>query len=305
MFKKNKNNNILYLIIIVIIFLFYIINIFLSKKKLFYKEKFNNNEYILPKVVYGYWDNLEGNDIIQGHINTWYRNVPQGWKIEIISKKTLHKYVEKDFLQKYQNIGSVRLSDFLRVYLLSKYGGVWMDASTILIDGNFLENYRDEMIENKIDILLYEFKSHSIKNQPYLENWFFMSPKGSLFMTDLYNEFDKSYDMGFLKYKYEVLAPKISFDNIMTDEKNTYHMQHGIIIYLLKENPQKYNMSIKDAEESMFKVQKINNWDSEKLIKYIIDNNDWNGYYAIKLVGFNRQPIESCKNEFINKLNIL
>jgi hypothetical protein len=115
-----KNNNILYLIItILIIFLFYVINIFLSKKKLFYKEKFNNyNEYILPKVVYGYWDNLEGNDIIQGHINTWYRNVPQGWKIEIISKKTLHKYVEKDFLQKYQNIGSVRLSDFLRVYLL-------------------------------------------------------------------------------------------------------------------------------------------------------------------------------------------
>lgn len=71
MFKKNNNNNILYLIItILIIFLFYVINIFLIKKKLFYKEKINNNynEYILPKVVYGYWDNLEGNDIIQGHI---------------------------------------------------------------------------------------------------------------------------------------------------------------------------------------------------------------------------------------------
>ena len=124
-------------------------------------------------------------------------------------------------------------------------------------------------------------------------------------MTDLYNEFTKAYDMGFLEYKYEVLAPKISFDNIMTSEKSTYHMQHGIIIYLLKENPQKYNMRIKDAEESMFKAQKISNWDSEKLIKYIIDNNNWNDYYAIKLVGFNRTPIESCKNEFINKLNNL
>jgi len=305
MIKKNKNNNILYLIIIVIIFLFlfYIINIFLSKKKLFYKEKFDNNEYILPKVVYGYWDNLEGNDIIKAHINTWYRNIPKGWKIEIISKKTVHKYVENDFLEKYKDINTVRFSDFLRLYLLSKYGGVWMDASTILIDGNFLENYRNEMIEKKIDILLYEFKSHSIENQPYLENWFFISPKGSIFMTDLYNEFTKAYDMGFLEYKYQVLAPKINFDNIMIPKKSTYHMQHGIIIYLLKENPQKYNMSIKDAEESMFKAQKITNWDSEKLIKYIINNHNWNDYYAIKLVGFNRQPIESCKNEFINKLN--
>jgi hypothetical protein len=323
----NVNNSILLqlIIIIIIIILFYVINSYLSKKNIYYnkinnnkqyeKEKFNNyqtinnknvtslNEYILPRVVYGYWDNLEDNDIIQAHVNTWTRKLAPGWNAVIITRKTVHNYVDPDFLQKYQNIGAVRFSDFLRVYLLSKNGGVWMDAGTILIDGQFLKDYRNEMIENKIDALIYEFKSHSKPGHPYLENWFLMAPKGSLFITDLYNEFSKAYDMDFVKYKYDVLSSKISFENTMGEGENTYHLQHGIIQYLLKENPGRYNMSIKDADESMFKAQKINDWNSDKLIRYIIDNNDWNDYYAIKLVNFNRKPIESCKEEFINKLN--
>jgi len=274
----------------------------------------NNNqigEYILPRIVYGYWDDLDGNDIIQAHIDTWSRNLAPGWKAEIITRKNVHNYVDPDFLQKFKDVGAVRFSDFLRVYLLSKNGGVWMDAGTILIDGTFLEKYREEMIQNRTDILIYEFAAHSKPEQPYLENWFLMSPKGSLFITDLYDEFTKSHDMGYLEYKNKVLAPKISFENSMGDGESTYHMQHGIIHYLLKKNNnennsnKKYNMLIKDADESMFKAHKIHDWDSEKLIKYIIDNNDWSGYYAIKLVNFNRKPIESCKMEFINKLNSL
>jgi len=309
-------NNILILHIYIIIFIilaFYLINLFINN----YNEKYDNyisydninNNYVLPRVVYGYWDNLDGNDIIQAHIDTWSRNLAPGWKAEIITKKNVHNYVDPDFLQKYQDIGAVRFSDFLRVYLLSKNGGVWMDAGTILIDGTFLEKYREEMIQNKTDILIYEFADHSIPDQPYLENWFLMSPKGSLFITDLYNEFTKSHDMDYLKYKNEILAPKISFENSMGDGNSTYHMQHGIIHYLLKknnsDNNKKYNMLIKDANESMFKAQKINDWDSERLIKYINNNNDWSGYYAIKLVNFNRTPIASCKKEFINKLNSL
>lgn len=323
--KKYKLNNtftfyVLHIfIIIIILLLFFAINSLLHNQREKYdnyapfQDNHNKNisggDYVLPRVVYGYWDNLEGNDIIQAHIDTWSRNLAPGWKAEIITKQNVHNYVDPDFLQKFQNVGAVRFSDFLRVYLLSKNGGVWMDAGTILLDGSFLEKYREEMIQNKTDILIYEFAAHSIPGQPYLENWFLMSPKGSLFITDLYNEFTKSHDMDYLKYKNEVLAPEISFQNSMGEGESTYHMQHGIIHYLLKKNNtnthKKYNMLIKDADESMFKAQKINDWNSDKLIRYIIDNNDWSGYYAIKLVNFNRAPIASCKKEFINKLDSL
>ena len=53
-----------------------------------------------------------------------------------------------------------------------------------------------------------------------------------------------------------------------------------------------------------FRAQKINDWNNQKLINYILNNNDWSGFYAIKLVGFNRKAIND-KNSFIQKLNSL
>jgi hypothetical protein len=288
-----KNTIIFFLIFL----LFFFINCNLKKSLI--KENFENN-YILPKVIYGYWDNLEGNLLINAHIDTWRRNISSEWKIELISKQNILNYVDIDFYNKYKNLPAFRFSDFLRVYLLSKNGGVWMDASTIIINGQFLNDYYNEMYKNNYDLLVYELKGHSIPNQPYLENWFIMCPKNSKIITDLYNQFSNAFDMGFINYKNKMLKPNIDLSNTIKNGNGTYHMQHAIIHYLLKIN--KYNINIKDSYESMFKAQKINNWNNDKLINYILNNNDWSGYYAIKLVGFNRKAIND-NDTFIKKLN--
>jgi len=286
-------------IFFLIFLLFFIFNY--NLKKSLPKELFSErNTYILPKIIYGYWDNLEENKLINAHIDTWRRNIPSEWKIEIISKKNILNYVDNDFYNKYKNLPAFRFSDFLRVYLLSKNGGVWMDAATIIINGKFLNDYYNEMHKNKYDLLVYELSDHSTYNQPYLENWFIMCPKNSRIITDLYNQFSNAFDMGFINYKNNILKPNIDLSKTIKYGNNTYHMQHAIIHYLLKNN--KYNLNIKDANESMFKAQKINDWNGEKLINYILNNNDWSEYYAIKLVGFNRKAIND-ENLFIKKLN--
>lgn len=287
----NKKKIIIILLIILIFIIIFII---------FFKKIDNfNNEYKLPKDIYCYWDK-PNNKLIEAHINTWTRNIPKDWTIHFITKKNILTYVDIDFYNKFKNLPSFRFSDFLRLYLLQKNGGVWMDSSTIMINGNFLDNYWNEMNNKKSDILLYEFYDHSLPGNPYLENWFFMAPKNSPFITDVYNEFEKAYDMDFLEYKKKVLIPNINLENtIGYDEDNTYHLQHAIIQYLLKKN--KYSMNIKDANEIFFKVQKITGWNSKKMIEYIL-NNDLKDIYAIKLVKTNRNGIKD-ENEFIERLN--
>jgi hypothetical protein len=131
-----------------------------------------------------------------------------------------------------------------------------------------------------------------------------MAPKNSKFIGDLYNEFDKAFEMDFLNYKNNILKNEIDLDNTLKDGNKTYHMQHAIIHYLLKKY--NYKLNIKDAEESMFKIHKDNYWISNKIIDFIINNNDWSDYYGIKLVSFNRKAINDVnKNKFINKLNNL
>ena len=40
----------------------------------------------------------------------------------------------------------------------------------------------------------------------------------------------------------------------------------------------------------------------DKIIKFILDNDDWNNYYALKLVKSNRRSIHNI-DEYISKIN--
>lgn len=270
-------------------------------------EKFSNQEYILPKNIYCFWDNYEKSPLIQAHINTWKRKISNDWNINIITKKNIYDYVSEDFVKRYGSgkIDATRFSDFLRIDLLKNKGGCWMDASIFLTDGDFLDNIRDNMIKNKKDAFFYEYKEKTIvKTEPHLDNWFIMAPKNSKIITDLYSEFDKAFEMGFLQYKKQIIIPsRIVLKNTIGYGDDTYLLQHAILQYLFKKG-NKYNLLIGNASESMYKLQENFKWDTTKLINFIINNNVWNKFYGVKLTRFDRKAIKDEK-KFIQKLNSL
>lgn len=254
-------------------------------------ELFTNQTYILPKVIYCYWNDLSNNPIINKHIETWTKHIPSDWKINIIHNNNLHNYVSKQFIDKYKKLDPVRFSDFLRLELLKNNGGVWLDASIIIVNGKFLDTYYNEMIKNQYDATLYELKEKTtMTNAPYIENWFIMAPKNSKLINDLYTEFIKSESIGFLKYKKDIILPsKINLTGTLGYGDGTYLMQHAIINYLFTKNkPNYYNVNIKDSYKSMFKIHDDHKWDHKKVIDFIIKNKDWSNYYAIKLTNNSR-----------------
>jgi hypothetical protein len=302
--------NKLFIIIAIVILLLFINNL---KKYIEIKENFNdvnttnNSEYILPKVLYTFWDNLESDTLIQAHMNNWHKKFSKEWKIVIISTKTLHQYVSDDFIKKYAQcqIDTTRFSDFLRIELLTKNGGVWLDASVIIITGQFLDDYYNEMIQNKYDGLFYEYKEFTqLETQPHIENWFIMAPKNSKILIDLYREFDKAFGMGFVTYKKEVLIKSGTLIKLTLgyDDDNTYLMQHAILQYLLKDDYNKYNIKLKNATENMYKIHQNFNWNHVDIIKFILTNTNWENHIGIKLTRHNREVIPN-RDEFIQKIN--
>jgi len=294
-------------IIILILFLLYLIYKIresLNEGKI--KENFNQ-DYELPKIIYGFWDDIDNNPVIQSHIRNWKKKISKEWEIIILNKDNVYKYVEHEFIEKYGSgtLDPTRFADFLRVELLMKRGGVWMDASIFITDGSFLDKMYQEMIKNKYDACFYEYKEMTLlPEQPHIDNWFMMAPKGSKIITDLYKEFERAYDMDFLKYKNNVLIPSnILLDKTIGYGESTYLMQHAIFHYLFKIG-KKYNILLKNASESMYKLHILYNWDHIKIIKFIIRNNNWDRLYAIKLTKGNRAAIKD-KDEFIKKIDSL
>jgi len=79
-------------------------------------------------------------------------------------------------------------------------------------------------------------------------------------------------------------------------------MQHALIHYLFHIGKQ-YNINIKNATESMFKLQDKYKWNNPEIIDHIM-NKDLTGMYGIKLTGGQRNSITD-KDQFINRLNAL
>lgn len=298
----------IFLALFLILFLVAIILYILTYNKSLESYKNTNNNYVLPKTIYGYWDNLDNNPLVKSHLKTWERNIPKDWKIIILNKNNVKNYVDDNFIKKYGNLDAIRFADFLRVYLLIKNGGVWIDASTIITNGKFLDQYYKEMIDNRFDVCLYELKMRTIDPRiPYLENWFIMAPKNSKLLKDLFYEFDKSFMMDFKEYKKNVLIPSgVNLTKTLgNNQDDTYLMQHAIINYLMHKG-NKYSINIKDAAESMFKIHMDKNWNHKLVIDFILKNDDWSDYYAIKLTKVDRRHVhDGIKDIYINKLNNL
>jgi hypothetical protein len=54
-----------------------------------------------------------------------------GWDITALDSDSVRKYVELENLLSGKNIGHAAFSDVLRLHVLYKYGGVWVDATTV------------------------------------------------------------------------------------------------------------------------------------------------------------------------------
>jgi hypothetical protein len=270
-----------------------------------YKDTITNTDkkqYILPKIIYTYYNNIETEPIIQAHIDTWKRNLSSDWEIKIINNTNIYNYVSKEFILKYGYLDVIRFSDFIRLELLKKTGGVWIDGGIIITNGKFLDIYYYEMIEKEYDICLYEYPDRTNQNTQYLENWFFIAPKDSVFINDLYYEFDKANTMGFMNYKVNVLFnSNVDLSKTIGYENGTYLMQHAIINYLHTIG-KKYKKNIKNANHSMFKLQNHYKWNIKDTVSFLENNNNWSQYYAIKLTGNFRRGIHN-KSKYIMNLH--
>lgn len=110
-----------------------------------YSSLLNRNlslKYKPKNKIFSFWEPKEK---IPGYIHlciqTWKKNLPQ-YEINILDYKGVKEYIGDNL---FNNIISKKMSlrvqaDAIRVALLKKFGGIWMDADTVIINGEFLKD---------------------------------------------------------------------------------------------------------------------------------------------------------------------
>ena len=74
-------------------------------------------------------------------IKTWAKNLPSDYEIVLLDYSNIARYIGLDLVSKIicKDMSLPTQADAVRVAVLSRYGGIWMDADTVLMNSSFFD----------------------------------------------------------------------------------------------------------------------------------------------------------------------
>lgn len=224
-------------------------------KEIFYDNKVNN--------IWMYWENLPGKKKYS-YLNlcqkTIIKNCSKNFKINLLNEKNIYEYIpdlRKDIDYKMNIQQKV---DYIRYILLYKYGGIWIDSDTIVINDlmpiiNKLEKY------DFVGFGYHSFKKQkdlSCNGKPYPANWVMGARKNSKLMKLCIEKCNKLLDSDTnLKNKYHLLGRETlwsEIDYLLKNDKSWdyYHYDSKCI-----ERDSKNNKYFNDRSISNEDIDKV------------------------------------------------
>jgi hypothetical protein len=173
----------------------------------------------MERNVFIYWSGKEYSLInILRNLIFLHSTNGEGYNVHFINDENINNYIE-EFPINFNNLHLAHKADYIRVYVINKYGGIWLDSDTLILDS--LDSLF-ELIDSKDGFFILE-------NNKTLCNGIFGSKKNTKLMLEWKGEMDKR-----LSSKRELSWTEIGNNmlmNIQAKNKNyfnNYHIFNGL-----------------------------------------------------------------------------
>ena len=256
------------------------------------KDQFTLKE--IPKTIWTYWDSDQFPEFIQKSIDKM-KQMNFGWTINVLHPGNLREYLPDVDIFKFKFADTKpRQSDFVRLHVLPKYGGVWCDAS--IVPQTSFEWVIDEQKKRGVEFIGYYREGATTKPEyPVIESWFFACIPGCDFVSKWRDELGV---MNTLKketdYKDHVTSRGVDIQNIpQPDYLNVYLSAQAVMQTQMTPDEIKSKIHVLDAESGPFKHSIENNWDEPKSVKWLCDQPKHELPDMIKVYGNERRAIDA------------
>jgi hypothetical protein len=213
----------------------------------------HNPNYFIPKLIWTYWDSPEPPKIVKLIIENRTK-VLKDYESHTLSEETLKDFISpEDIPANYSKLMPQHKGDWIRLKLLSLYGGVWLDASIIVNNLNDFTSLYDESVLKQSEYTgFYVDLGKNSKGMPaYVDNWFIMAPINSNLIKMWLLEYESAIDMGFDVYLKKIQDQK----NIEWSMSDTYFTAQLCLQVLLQDKLKPFpNILIHDALHHMMKI---------------------------------------------------
>jgi len=249
---------------LVLLSIFVVIVVFVSGRN----EAFVSPDPI-PKRIYTYWSDTNIPPFIQFCIDSWIKFNPD-YQVTVLSSDNYKEYCDIDISTMKNNDSITRSSDFIRLAVLQKNGGIWMDASIISTAPFPFTN-------QKTDFVGYYMPGFTTSTtSPVIENWLFSCTPNNEFVTAWLTEFLRLNDYNSASdYIESVKDSGISIEGIPADMQDylACHVAAQKVLQTKMKNVL-YKLTLFNANTGPFKYLADVGWDSEKAV-HALCNEAW------------------------------
>lgn len=263
----------------------------------------NYYSYTMPKTIWMYWDSTvlpKNVELIKQYNEPAFRE----WNLIYLNPTTLYEYIDKGhFPVGYHELLVQHKADWIRLYVLRKYGGVWIDASIIFNDKNSLNKIWAQTIKQQSVFTAFygnvfmkdQFFTHiSGKKLPLLiDNWFIMAPKNSYIIQLWFDEYTQAIREGLFNYKQRAIQEGVDIHAIhFKNAEDVYLTQHICIEKIfqktLKTLPSHILIS---SDTSMLRIQNKCKWKHECVVNTILHDPQTRKLPYVKLTRHERDDV--------------
>ncbi|MGM9480475.1 glycosyltransferase family 32 protein [Roseateles sp. NT4] len=205
----------------------------------------------IPKIIWTYWQAAPAPAFIQACLDNWRRFAPDH-EVRLLARDDVSRWLP-ELRADFDTLPAYRQADWLRIQLLARHGGIWMDASMLLSrDLAWLHETRKRRAADYVGFYIDRYTTRP--ELPIVENWMMASVPGGRFATALAAAFDRALDDGA-----EALLGRLQGEGrharvvqALTEDFQRYLLMHVAAAELLDREPQLARLVLLRAEDGPF-----------------------------------------------------
>jgi len=260
----------------------------------------------IPKKIYTFWDKKDLPPVIHNCIQTW-RFLNPDYEIVVLNSENVRKYAPEVRFDKLKHgkESLARFSDYVRLAVLSKHGGIWLDASIICIQSFdvWFDSWREKHRSRDIEFFgFYNEQFTTKKKYPVIESWAFACVKGSKFVKAWTKEFMATDEFETIDEYLESREDdfKVDFQKIdVLDDANYLAIHISAQKVLQSDRYDRKNMILEKAEDTALKYRLFRKGGvslEKRVARLCKDFNFWAVSPIIKFTGEDREVLVKKKN---------
>ena len=266
----------------------------------------------IPKEIWLYWhdDIYYAPDIVRYCVDI-VKKLNPNYTVHVLNQYSINTVVKDKRVLRHlnnPNLKEMHKSDLLRMYLISTYGGIYIDSSIVLFD-SFDWIYKLP----SYDLLMYKANIHTTNNhKPVLENWFIAAKPNNDLIRETLNMLLDIFDDN-MYVRFNILKNDRTVDYQKFKDHDIYHLTYFCLIYVQQKFNIKNNNYYIDCNPTIFPFNVLygNQHTLDKLYNAPISEKTFNIYkskHMLKLASYNRKYIEQRKlypkpDSFMERLN--